>query len=124
MERHHHQHLPRLTLLLPVANVTEDDLLGIWVGPREQVFLRFTEEGKYCLALDRDELDTFPGDCGTFEVMDMVLTLTSDSGYCVGEIGMYNLVRNMIGQLQMNAMPDACNERRSNINNKTIRPDS
>ena len=107
-----------------VASVTADDLLGIWIGPQEQPNLRFTEDGRYCLAHYRDELDTFPGDCGSFAVEDMVLTLTSDQGYCKGEIGEYNLSRTTMGQLQMNSVSDECNERRSNIDNVKLQPES
>jgi hypothetical protein len=108
----------------PLDSFTEDDLLGIWVSTQEDVVLRFTEDGRYCLAKFRDELDTFPGDCGSFEVVDMVLTFTSDQGYCKGEIGIFSLAVNPIGQLQMKATSDDCYERRVNIDNKTLGPGS
>lgn len=108
----------------PVASVIDDDLLGIWVGSQEQPNLRFTEDGRYCLAHYRDELDTFPGDCGTFEVEDEVLSLTSDQGYCKGETGTYKFSRTTLGHWQLRAISDDCTERFSNINNITFKPSS
>jgi hypothetical protein len=83
-----------------MSSFTTEDLFGIWGGPQEPGYFRFTEDGRYCLSWNRDELDTFPGDCGTFEFEDMVLTLTSDKGYCQGEIGSYSISLSVIGQLQ------------------------
>jgi hypothetical protein len=102
---------------VPEASVTDEDLLGIWVGTQGQPYLRFTEDGRYCLALFREELDAFPGDCGTFKVEDMVLTFVSDQGYCKGETGTYDLALTTLGRLQMKVSSDDCHERNSNVNN-------
>ncbi len=106
------------------ASVTTEDMFGVWVGTQGTPYLGFTEEGRYCLAKWGDELDTFPGDCGTFEISDMVLTFTSDQGYCKGETGTYDISKKSLGRILMKVSSDDCLERRSNISGKQFAPES
>jgi len=108
----------------PVASVPKGDLVGVWVGTEGQPSFRFAEDGRYCLSIIRDELDTLPGDCGTYEVSEMSLVLTSDKYTCKGDVGSYEFEVTELGQLHIKVFDDDCFERMTNIDNEIFEPES
>lgn len=97
----------------PTANITVEDLVGVWYMASLETFLQFNEDGTFSFANAQGELEEAPFDAGQYRLEGTSLTFITnkESKLCAGQTGSYEIELTEEGQVQFVPQEDQCSLR-------------
>jgi hypothetical protein len=98
----------------PAPSLGGVELTGVWKQDEGPAFLQLTKDGTYAVAImGPDFLEKAPMEIGEFRLEETSLTFitSSESAYCAGQTGSYQVELTEQGQLQFELEEDACRYR-------------
>jgi hypothetical protein len=98
----------------PAASITVEDLIGMWKDDDGPDFLQLNGDGTYAVApINPDFLEKAPVEIGEFRLEGTSITYmaSSESAFCTGQTGSYQVELIEEGKLQFELQEDACQVR-------------
>ena len=104
--------------LQPAPSIGGVDLTGVWKrSSGTEAYLQLNEDGAYSFARAQQELEEAPLEGGQFRLEGTSLTFitNSESEYCAGQTGSYQVELTEQGQLEFVIQEDPCWDRRHGV---------